>query len=98
MIIFRPQRGTLSEAMAEAKEFKNKEEMFKYISEDWCKIEPNCILPEDIVIKGKFFNDQRNGWEDTRYVCTKRIGDYDYIKLYGCPQCIGMCATRYPKI
>jgi len=39
--------------------------------------------------------DNRSGWKDTRYVCTKRFGDKDNIKLYGVPQCIGMCATDY---
>ena len=98
MIIFRPHRGSLSEAMSEAKEFENEEAMRKYISMDWCKIAQDYILPEDIVIEKETINDDRNGWEDTMYVCTNRFGDQDCIELYGCPQCIGMCATKYPKI
>lgn len=40
-------------------------------------------------------NDGRIGWEDSKYVCVKRMGDEDYIQKYGTPQCIGMCATKY---
>jgi hypothetical protein len=25
----------------------------------------------------------------------KRMGNKDYMKMYGAPQCIGMCATDY---
>lgn len=93
MIIFRPHRRTLDEAMAEAKEFETEEEMKKYISKDW----DGLIDVEDIVIDSRSVNDDRIGWEDSRYVCTKRFGNQDNMKLYGVPQCIGMCATIYKK-
>lgn len=36
--------------------------------------------------------DERTGWKDTRYVCVKRMGN----EVYAVPQCIGMCATKFP--
>ena len=93
MIIFRPHRRTLDEAMEQAKEFETEEDMKKYISNDW----EGLISVEDIVIDSKSVKDDRIGWEDSRYVCTKRFGSQDNMKLYGVPQCIGMCATIYKK-
>jgi hypothetical protein len=78
--------------MSEAKEFDNENQMKEYIISQW----NGFVSVEDIVIDDKsVVNDDRNGWKDTRYVCTKRMGDEDYIKKYGTPQCIGMCATDY---
>lgn len=91
MIIFRPHRGSLADAMAETKEFENEEQMKEYIVKDW----NGYISFDDIVIDDLVTIDERIGWKDTRYVCTKRLGDEDYIQKYGCPQCIGMCATDY---
>lgn len=105
MIIYRPHRGLLTEAMAEAKEFQTEEEMKQYIYEYHkayfhdlgCPDAPFEI--EDIVIdKENLHEDNRIGWHDTMYVCVKRYGNEDYIKQYGTPQCIGMCATDYERI
>ena len=93
MIIYRPQRGLLAEAMAEAKEFNNENEMKEYIVKEW----DGYFSIEDIVIADEEYNDTRIGWQDTKYVCTKRFGNQDNIILYDCPQCIGMCATKYVK-
>lgn len=93
MIIYRPHRGSLADAMAEVKEFNNKQEMKEYIVEQW----DGYISIEDIVIDNNPINDDRIGWEDTRYVCIKKLGEDDYMKKYGHPQCIGMCATIYTK-
>ena len=35
MIIYRPHRGSLADAMAEAKEFNNEQEMKEYIVKQW---------------------------------------------------------------
>lgn len=94
MIIYRPHRELLADAMAEAKEFNSEQEMKEYIVKQY----DGYFSIEDIVILGDPYNDERIGWEDTRYVCTKRFGDQDYIVKYGVPQCIGMCATKYIKI
>lgn len=101
MIIFRPHRGSLAEAMAEAKEFNNVEEMKEYIVNQWnegWKGEKKLFTAEDIVInEDSEVNDERIGWEDSKYVCIKKLGEEDYMKKHGCAQCIGMCATKYPK-
>jgi len=93
MIIFRPHRGSLIEAMAEAKEFDNVQEMKEYIVKDW----NNYFSIDDVVIINEPHEDERVGWKDTKYVCTKRFGEQDNIALCGYPQCIGMCATDYIK-
>ena len=99
MIIFRPHRGSLDDAMAEAKEFDSVEEMKEHIvklwHEGWGGSE-ELFTAEDIIIdENSAVNDERIGWEDSRYVCVKRMGDEDYMQKYGTPQCIGMCATKY---
>jgi hypothetical protein len=91
MIIYRPQRGSLFDAMAEAKEFKNEAQMKEYIVSQW----NGHILTQDIIIEAEPACDDRIGWKDTRHVCIKRLGTEDYLVKYGCPQCIGMCATDY---
>lgn len=93
MIIYRPHRGRLNDAMAEAKEFNSEQEMKEYIVEQW----GGYVSFDDIVIIGDSHNDDRIGWRDVRYICAKRFGKQDNIVKYGFPQCIGMCATDYIK-
>lgn len=104
MIVYRPHRGTLSEALAKTKEFETEEEMKvyiyqyhkKYFEEIGFSYAPFEI--DDIVIdKSDVYDDERCGWHNTMYVCVKRYGSEDYIEKYGCPQCIGMCATDYER-
>ena len=104
MIIYRPHRGGLAEAMAETKEFETEEEMKRYIYEHHKGYFLDLGYPNapfdivDIVIdKENPHEDNRIGWNDTMHVCVKRYGSKDYIKKYGTPQCIGMCATDYEK-
>lgn len=96
MIIFRPHRGSLSDVMAEAREFENLEQMKHYIVEDW----DNYIKFEDIVLSEDSHDDSRISWKNVRYVCIKGIQEYngeykDYMKMYKTPQCIGMCSEDY---
>jgi hypothetical protein len=93
MIIFRPNRGTLVDSIAEVKEFKNEEEMKSHIAKEF----QGYISIDDILIGNEVFEDERIGWKDSRYVLTKRMGDDNYITLYGTPQAIGTCATIYSK-
>ncbi len=100
MIIFRPHRMgmDIGEAMADAKEFDSVEEMKKYIVKihEGLSGSKELFTTDDIVIdENSAVNDDRIGWEDSMYVCVKRMGDEDYMKKYGTPQCIGMCATKY---
>ena len=103
MIIYRPHRGSLEDAMKESCEFENELEMKKYIVNEWCEMWKgifNNLLFEidDIVIDyDNVVSDERNGWKDTMYVCVKRMDEEDYMAKYGVPQCIGMCATDYKK-
>lgn len=100
MIIFRPHRRMLNEAMVEAKEFETELAMKQYIVEKDKEVWGRELFSiDDIVIDDSSeVNDDRNGWEDTKYVCVKRMGDEDYIAKYGVPQCIGMCATKYKSL
>ena len=103
MIIFRPHRMgiDIGEAMAEAKEFNTVEEMKEHIVKRWHEGwggPEELFTADDIVINEESaVNDDRIGWEDSMYVCVKRMGDEDYMKKHGIPQCIGMCATKYKK-
>lgn len=94
MIIFRPQRSTLEESMAEAKEFESIEEMKKYIVEQ----SNNSFSIQDIVISTIEINDTRTGWEDSKFVSVKLSGKQDPTKDFMAPQAIGICATRYRKL
>ncbi len=99
MIIFRPHRlgMDLGDALAEAKEFSSVEEMKKYIVELWndgWQGHEKLFSEKDIVIDEESeTNDERIGWEDSKYVCVRRMGS----KEYETPQCIGMCATKYKR-
>lgn len=98
MLIYRPHRGSLSDAMAEAVEFDSEEAMKRYIVSEEVKLwGAPAFDADDIVIDDEAISDERIGWKDVRYVCVKRYFREDYIKLYGCPQCIGYCATDYRK-
>ncbi len=102
MIIFRPQRRTLDEAMKEAKEFDTVEEMKEHIvkiwHKDWAGSKKLFTVDDIVIIEECTVKDDRIGWEDSMYVCVKRMGNEDYVCKYGAPQCIGMCATKYRKI
>lgn len=97
MIIFRPHRlgMDIGEAMTKAKEFDSVEKMKEHIVKLWHEGwggSKELFTADDIVIDEKSaVNDERIGWEDSMYVCVKRIGD----EKYKVPQCIGMCATKY---
>ena len=86
MIKFRPHRGGLSESLAETKEFEGIDSMFSFIIEQ----HHGAFDKSDIVIDEDIRFDNRCGW-NTQHVCVRRYFDKDYIKLYNCPQCIGMC-------
>lgn len=90
MIIYRPHRELLEDAMREAKEFETIEDMKEYIAKKYSEV--FCIgrvSSEDISIDDSPpVNDDRIGWKDTRYVLLK----HGKSKM---SHCIGMCATDY---
>ena len=63
--------------------------MFDYIVTCW----KGLFDVSDLVIDDEESPDNRIGWLDEHYVCTKRFGD----KINDVPQCIGMCATKFPQ-
>ena len=90
MLIYRRHRGSLAEAMVEAKTFNSFDEIKEYVANKWNSVWGYNILKQnDIVLDEEFHNDERIGWKDVHYLCAKKIGDEDYIKEYGRPQCIG---------
>jgi hypothetical protein len=91
MIIYRPHRGTLEESMSAKKVFDNVSDMKDCIVLQWFGL----VKKEDIVIDDMEVNDERIGWVDTKIVGVKKMGTEDYMKLYGKPQCVGFCATKY---
>lgn len=94
MVIYRPHRGGLEEAMAEAREFSGVEEMLAYIVQ--ANTDPErgpAFGVEDLVLCSESKNDSRIGWHDTRYVCTRRY----HGEVYDPPAPIGFCAEDYDR-
>ena len=94
MIKYRPHLGSLEDSMKEAREFENYEDMKRHVLREHDVWNTDGVMPfdlDDIVIGDVLGDDDRIGWKNVRYVCVKRYGSDDYMKLYGCPQCIGMC-------
>lgn len=103
-IIYRPHRGSLSEAMKDAMEFDTFQDLQKYIVKDMKRF---IKLNEcEIVSGGRPVNDDRIGWRDSDYLCIDEYGKVrdkeGYELLFGgryeYPQCIGMFATDYIKL
>lgn len=90
MLIYRPHRSSLAEAMKEAKTFNSFEDIKNYVVNEWNNLWGYQILnTDDIVLDEESYDDDRIGWKDVHYLCTKKLGNEDYIKEYGYPQCIG---------
>lgn len=95
MIWYRPQKGSLKDAMKEAKSYHNEDEMKKAVAEYWnlnIGTRKRVLEPEDVVIGKESTNDNRVGWKDVHTVCITRLREEDFIKEYGRPQCVGFCA------
>lgn len=90
MIIARLHRGGLIESMETSTIFDDAQKMKEW----FVKNQHNAFTVDDVVIEDDVSYDERIGW-NTRHVCVKRYGDKDYVKMYGCPQCIGMCDLDY---
>lgn len=90
MLIYRPHRCSLAEAMTEARIFTSFDEIREYAANEWnSTLGWNILNPNDIVLDNESHDDDRIGWKDVRYLCVKRLGNEDYMEEYGCPQCIG---------
>ena len=84
-VIYRPQRGSLEESMAQAREFAGEWQLRMYLAQDW------GVNPADVVIEHTPVRDERTGWGDTRRVCLRRLGN----ECFDVPQCIGFMAMDY---
>lgn len=94
MIIYRPHKGGFTEAMNSAVEFTSESDMFDWIVKDATRFSIRNESPfcsDDLIVCGAPVHDARNGWQDTRYVCTKRY----FQEVYSTPQVVGFCATKY---
>lgn len=85
---YRPHRGLLADAMAEAKEFSTIDEMLDYIYIDHKNKYGELFSRDDIIINDPIGDDDRIGWKNVRHICVKRYGN----EVYDIPQCIGMCS------
>lgn len=94
MIKYRPQRGSLEEAMKEYREFDTIDEMFDFIIKDWSWYIMCPFTKEDLSIGEDLSIDSRIGWSNTHYILTNRILDRNFIEMYGVPQCIGWCCIE----
>lgn len=83
MIIYRPHRGSLSDALSEAREFSTWQELKEHVASTWNSMGYWQNGTSDVTIKDDPLEDTRIGWKDTRMVL-----------LRGYP--VGFCATQYP--
>ena len=74
---FRPQRGGLSEAMAEVKTFQSKNELVDFIIESLKEFGHGCQINEDTVKIMKYVEDKRIGW-DTHIVTLEGYGVFGF--------------------
>ena len=92
MIIYRPHRGSLEDAMKEAEAFNNWYQMTQYIASKWnLAVGQKVISPDDIVMDTEPIDDKRTGWKDVHMVLVTRVGNENFMEKYGNPQCIGYC-------
>lgn len=83
MIIYRPYRASLSDALSEVKEFSTWQELKDHVALTWNSMGFEQVTSSEVTIKDDSIEDERIGWKDTRMVLCK-----------GYP--VGFCATRYP--
>lgn len=92
MILYRPNRYSLSDSMEEARAFATEEDMKAYISAYCASLWGYPPLSEEeITISGGPCENLRSGWMDERIVCVGRMGG----RKYEPPAAIGYCATLF---
>lgn len=70
MIAYRPHRGSLEDAMKEARTFLNEWQMKRYVANNWnLAIGRKVLDPEDIIIDSESTDDDRVGWKNVHMVC-----------------------------
>lgn len=94
MYIYRPHRPTLAEAMEHAAIYEDYDLMVSAIVEDSAYLTGEPLFSaEDVSLGPVIGPDDRIGWQDCRHVLVSRFAD----AVYTTPQCIGFCATIFPK-
>lgn len=78
-----PHRGSFIDSFKDRKSFYSLDSLYNFICSSY-----TGLSSEDIVISKSFYYDSRFD-KKMRVVLIKRLGNEDYILLYGCPQCIG---------
>ena len=87
-VLYRPQRGSLDDAMAEVKEFSSVKEMLEYLVKDH-----NRAFRINEIQISYYGRDDRIDWE-TYLVAVERYFEEDYLLEYHCPQAIGFCTFK----
>lgn len=88
-IIYRPQRGSLADAMKEVKEFTTVKGMFDYIVKQWTNACDRAPFGVDDLSIRYYCYDDRIDWE-TYLICTDRM----FKEKYDYPQAIGFCTFK----
>ena len=83
-IVYRPQRGGLKEAMAEAAAFENERELLAYVKRAWEDEYPEAKF----VVKVRTICEEHIGWSHTRYVY---MTDNGIDAPFRHPKVVGMC-------
>lgn len=94
MIIYRPHRGGLREAMEEAMEFDTYDDLNDYLVKQCVLENSSAFEKEDIVVSKETYDDSRIGWKNWRYVGVKKFMGKEKEP----PLIIGMCATDYGSL
>lgn len=91
-ILYRPQRSTLDEAMAEVKEFPSVDDMFKYLVEEH-SIDGKRAFEKDEIYISDYGYDNRIKWKTYLISVTRYFGK-NYAQKYHYPQAIGYCTFK----
>ncbi len=82
MVIYRPNRGMLSEAMKQAREFDSRESMLEYVCQEHNKeFSWFQITPEEIYLEN-YGTDERVGWHNCYMLLFERPSKIKNIKGY----------------
>ena len=94
MYIYRPHRSTLEESMDHAAIYEDYDLMVQAVVKDSAYLTGKPLFSaEDVSLGPVIGPDDRIGWQDCRRLLVSRFAE----AAYDTPQCIGFCATLFPK-
>lgn len=85
MIRYRPQKGTLEEALQKERKFTTVNAMLSFVKENTARSFHDFVETGDITVSENFGKDERTDWKETRYV---------YVKYRGEKYPVGMCSIE----